>query len=144
MPRWCRRNSRQAPTACPSLDDPIEARRAFFGAIAPEPSFLDHSAAGRRRRLLILAGEIVLAHVDADSFQRFERFALRVKRRASHSRERLAAEGRLDEMLFGDFGERREGDDLLLLLLENMADQIVLVQPLHDDDDRAANLIVEA
>jgi hypothetical protein len=53
-----------------------------------------------------------------------------MERCAGHSRERLAAEGRLDDVLFVDLGDRGEGDDLPPFLLENMADQIILVQPL--------------
>ena len=72
----------------PALDDLIEARWALLWAIAPKPGFLDHSAAGRRRRLLILSGEVIFTDGRSDALQRFERFALRVKRCAGHSRER--------------------------------------------------------
>ena len=88
------------------LDDLIEARRALLWAIAPEPSFLDHSAAGGSRRLLILSGEVIFTDVRSGALQRFERFALGMERCAGHSRERLAAEGRLDDLLFVDLGDR--------------------------------------
>jgi hypothetical protein len=77
----------------PALDDLIEPRRALFWAIAPEPSFLDHSAASGSRRLLILSGEIVLADRGPDSLQRFERFALGMERCAGYSKERLRPKG---------------------------------------------------
>ena len=101
----------------PALDDLIEARWALLWAIAPKPGFLDHSAAGRRRRLLILSGEVIFADSRSDALQRFEQFALRVKRCTGHSRERPAAKGRFDEVLFVDFGDRRERDGLPPLLL---------------------------
>ena len=33
-------------------------------------------------------------------------------------------------------GDRRQADDLPILLRQHVADQIVLVQPVHDQDDR--------
>jgi hypothetical protein len=77
-----------------------------------------------------LSGEVIFTDVRSGALQRFERFALGMERCAGHSRERLAAEGRLDDVLFVDLGDRGEGDDLPPFLLENMADQIILVQPL--------------
>jgi len=41
-------------------------------------------------------------------------------------------------------GDRRERDDLLSFLLEEMAIEVVLMQALHDNDDRAPGLVVEA
>ena len=41
------------------------------------------------------------------------------------------------------FGDRREAHDFPRLLREDMADEVVLVQPLHDDDNGAVALVVE-
>ena len=41
------------------------------------------------------------------------------------------------------FGDRRKAHDLPRLLREHVADEVVLVQPLHDDDDGAMPLVVE-
>jgi hypothetical protein len=47
------------------------------------------------------------------------------------------AADRLDLVHLVGFGRGREAENLPRLLRENMADEVVLVQPLHDDDDRA-------
>ena len=39
--------------------------------------------------------------------------------------------------------DRRDGDDLPVLLAEHVAEQVVGVQPLHDDHDRAGRLVVQ-
>ena len=67
-----------------------------------------------------------------------------MKRRAGQATKCPLPKRGLDDLLFVDFGDRGEGDGLPPLLLENMADQIVLVQSLHDDDNRAPRLVVEA
>jgi hypothetical protein len=41
-------------------------------------------------------------------------------------------------------GDRRKAEDLPILLRQHVADQIVLVQPVHDQDDGARLLVVEA
>jgi len=41
------------------------------------------------------------------------------------------------------FGDRRKAQDLPRLLCKNVADEVVLVQPLHDDDDRTLLPAVE-
>ena len=53
------------------------------------------------------------------------------------SKNALRSKGVSNTLLFVDLGDRGEGDDLPPFLLENVADQIVLVRPLHDNDDRA-------
>jgi hypothetical protein len=41
------------------------------------------------------------------------------------------------------FGDCRKGDDVPWLLSEHMANEIVLVEPLQDDDNGAGTLVVE-
>src|SRR5208282_4107081 len=48
------------------------------------------------------------------------------------------------DVLFVDFGDGRERGDLPSFLFEDMTDEIVFVQTLHDDDDRAPGLVIEA
>ena len=50
---------------------------------------------------------------------------------------------RLDFVHLVGFGDRRKAEDLPRFLRENVADEVVLVQSLHDDDDAAAALVVE-
>src|SRR5207248_889910 len=49
---------------------------------------------------------------------------------------------RLDLVRPVGFGDRRKAQDFPVLLAEDVADEVVFVQPLHDDDDGAALLIV--
>jgi len=46
----------------------------------------------------------------------------------------------MDRVLGGDGGE---GDDLPVAALQHVADEVVLVQPLHDDHHRPAGLVIE-
>ena len=50
---------------------------------------------------------------------------------------------RLDLVLLVGFGDCRKAHDLPLLLPEDMADEIVFVQPLHDYDDGAVPFVIE-
>jgi len=67
-----------------------------------------------------------------------------VKRFAGAAKEFLSAERPLGDMPLVLLGDRRERDDVPSFPLEDMADEVVLVQALHDDDDHAAGLVVEA
>ena len=58
--------------------------------------------------------------------------------------EAAPAPDRLDLVHLVGFGAGREAENLPRLLREDMADEVVLVQPLHDNDDRAVPLVVEA
>jgi hypothetical protein len=42
------------------------------------------------------------------------------------------------------FGDRRKAQDLPRLLREHVADEVVFVQPLHDDDDGAVAFVVQS
>jgi hypothetical protein len=50
---------------------------------------------------------------------------------------------RFDLVHLVGFGDGRKAHDLPRLLHEDMADKVVFVQPLHDDDNRAPALVVE-
>jgi hypothetical protein len=47
-------------------------------------------------------------------------------------------------VLLVGFGDRRKAQEFPRLLPEHVADEVVLVQPLHDDDDHATALVVES
>ena len=93
--------------------------------------------------MLILAGEIVFADRAADAVEDFERLAVGMQGLALTAREGLRSPDRLDLVHLVGFGDRREAHDLPGLLPEHVADEIVFVQPLHDDDDGAMPLVVE-
>jgi hypothetical protein len=93
--------------------------------------------------LLILAGEVVLADSAAEAVQGVERLAVWVQRLAAPAREASRFQDRLDLVHLIGFGDRRKPHDFPGLLREDVADEVVLVQPLHDDDDGAAALVVQ-
>jgi len=93
--------------------------------------------------LLTLAGKVVLANRATDVLQNGERLARRMQRLARTSGETSRSPDRLDRVHLVGFGDRWKAEDFPRLLAENVADEVVLVQPLHDDDDRATAFVVE-
>jgi hypothetical protein len=102
-----------------------------------------HSAL-RRRRLLVLAGKIVFADGAAKLPEHFGRLALGVQGLARLAAEGLPSEHGLDSVPFVLLGDRRQAHNLPLLLRQYMARQVVLVQPVHDQDDRTRKLVVQS
>jgi hypothetical protein len=121
----------------------LEALEPLVLAVALEPCFLDQPAAQGCRGLLILAGEIVLADRPADVREGGERLTRGVQHLARLPGEALRPPYRHDLVDLVGFGDRPKGHDLPRLLPEHVADKVVLVQPLHDDDDGAAALVVK-
>jgi len=127
----------------PALKDAVEALRPFVRAVALEPFRLDQATAQGGRRLLILSGKVVFADCPPDVFQGFERLAIGVQGLALTPREASRSPNRLDLVRLLGFGNRRKAQNLPGLLREDVADEVVFVQPLHDDDDGAVPLVVE-
>ena len=71
-------------------------------------------------------------------------FALGVQRFAGPATNAFAPNGVSTTRLSSSSAIAGKRDDLPPFLLQDMADEIVFVQPLHDDDDRALGLVVEA
>ncbi len=92
--------------------------------------------------MLILAGKVVFADRPPDAVQGVERLTIGVQRLTAPARAASRFQDRLDLVGFIGFGDRRKPHDFPGLLREDVADEIVLVQPLHDDDDSAAPLVV--
>ena len=63
---------------------------------------------------------------------------------AGAARKRPLAERCRDDIALVDFRDRGQRDDFPAFLFEDMADQVVFMQPLHDDDDRSLVLFIEA
>ena len=76
--------------------------------------------------------------------EHLERLAVGMQGLALTTCEAPRSQDRLDLVHLVHFGDRRKAQDFPLLLRENMADQVVLVQPLHDDNDGAVPLVVES
>ena len=79
----------------------------------------------------------------ANALERLERLARRIERFAGRAAERKGPARRLDRMRLVVLGDGRERGDLPAALGKNVAGEIILVQALHDDDDRALFLVVE-
>ena len=82
--------------------------------------------------MLILSGEIVFAERLADMCEGLQLLTLGMQRFPLAAPEAARSPDRLDTMLLIGFGDRREAQDLPGLLCEDMADEIVLMQALHD------------
>jgi hypothetical protein len=54
------------------------------------------------------------------------------------------AQWSLDRVAFVLLGNRRKGDHLPRLMFEHVPDKVILVEPLHDQNDAAAVLVIEA
>src|SRR5207302_3289378 len=78
-----------------------------------------------------------------DMVEGCEWLALRVQRLALTAPEAARSPDRLDAVHLVGFGDCRKAQDFPVLLSEHVADEVVLVQPLHDEDDRAVPLVVE-
>jgi hypothetical protein len=94
--------------------------------------------------LLILAGEVVFADRPPNAVEGFERLAVGVQGLTLTAPEPSRSPDRLDFMDFVGFGDRRKAQHLPGLLRKDVADKVVFVQPLHDDDDGTTALVVEA
>ena len=55
----------------------------------------------------------------------------------------LRPQHRVDHQRLVLLGDCREAHDLPRLLRQHVADEIVFVQPVHDEDDRARELVVQ-
>jgi hypothetical protein len=110
----------------------------------PEPGSLDHAAAQGCGGLLVLAGEIVFADRLPDLLEHRQRLARRVQRLAAPPGKDLWPAQRVDRVALVLLGDRRKAHHLPILLRQHVAHQIVLVQAVHDQDDRPLLLVVEA
>ncbi len=90
-----------------------------------------------------MAGKVVLANGATDVSENEERLARRVQRLALTARKYCGPQIVSIACTLVGFGDRGKIHNLPWLLSEHVADQVVLVQPLHDDDNRAAAFVVE-
>jgi hypothetical protein len=127
----------------PALHDALEGGRQLVRPVAPEPVRLDHAAAERRRRLLVLAGEVIFADRAPDPREYRQTLARRVQRLADPPRKHERPQQRLDPMRLVGLGDRRKSHHLPVLLHQHMAGEVVFVQPVHDQHDGTSRLVVE-
>jgi hypothetical protein len=128
----------------PALHDALEFLRQFVGCVTPEPGRLDEAAAQRRRGLLVLAGEIVFTDRPTDLLEHWERLARGMQGLAASARKATRSQQAFDDDRLVVLGDRRQPDDLPVLLRQHMADQIGLVQPVHYQHDGTLLLIVQS
>src|SRR4029453_4748534 len=109
--------------------------------VEAKPLALDDIALRRHRRLLVLSREDEAALGTAHGLQNLERLT-RVEDFAGVAN--VDVSGSVSELigpLLG--GDRGNGHNLPFAGSRNMPDQIILVETLHDDHDRAGPLVVE-
>jgi hypothetical protein len=91
--------------------------------VMPEPRRLDEAAAQWRRRLLVLAGEIVFADRPADLLEHRRGLALWVQRLAPPPGKAPRPPHRVDRVRLVLLGDRREAHDLPIFLGQHVADR---------------------
>src|SRR5438552_17357833 len=74
--------------------------------------------------------------------EHLERLAVGMQRLAQTTGEASRSQDCLDPVLLVLFGDGREAQNFPRLLAEDVADEVVFVQPLHDDDYGAMLLVV--
>jgi hypothetical protein len=92
--------------------------------------------------LLVLPGKIVLTDRTADMVEGGKRFAGGMQGLALMAGEAPRPPDRLDRVNLVVLGDRREAHDLPRLLPQDVTDEVILVQALHDDDNGALLLVV--
>ena len=127
----------------PALHDALERLGQFARRVMFEPRPLNEAAAQWRRGLLVLAGEIIFADRAADLLEHRRGLALVVQRLAPPPRKVPRAPHRLNRVRLVLLGDRRAAHDLPIFLGQHVADQIILMQPVHDQHDRTFLLVVE-
>src|SRR6516162_10217792 len=127
----------------PALHDLVKTIGALAGIVKSQPSCSYHCTAERDGVLLILAGEDIFSDRVADVRQRGQRLTFRMQSLATLAREEMSTEWALDDVCFVFFGDSGKRQNLPCLLFENVTDEIVLMQALHDNNDAASGFIVE-
>ena len=93
--------------------------------------------------MLILAGEIVFADGPPDAVEHLQRLAIGVQRLTLPPAEATRSPDRFAPVLLVALRDRRETEHLPPLQAEDVADEVVLMEPLHNQEDGAGALVVE-
>ena len=109
--------------------------------VPTEPLPLDDLAFERNRALLILSREIEAAERASDPVEHRTRLSRLVQDLARRS---VVYQIRPDCHFLVDFGNRRQIEMNPRFFLKQVADQILKMQALHDDDDHVASFVVES
>src|SRR5262249_48130812 len=125
----------------PALRDVIAWPRLRRPVIEPEPVPPDEIAFDGHRPLLVLRREHQAADLGSDAVEDFPALPLRMQDLAAAAGDLLAVADGDDAILDRDGGQV---EMLPATLSKEMAGKVVLVQTLHDYDDRAVLLIIEA
>ena len=93
--------------------------------------------------MLILAGEIVFADHMAEVLEHRERLARRMQCLALSPGQEFRSPDRIHDLCLIVLGDRRKAHDLPIFLRQHVADQILLVQAVHDHHDGPRELVVK-
>src|SRR5207237_10046963 len=88
------------------------------------------------------AREVVFPYRPANAVEHLERLAVGVQRLPLTAREASRSQYGFDPVLLVLFGDGREAQNFPLLMAEDVADEVVFMEPLHDDDYGAMLLVV--
>ena len=126
----------------PTLDDFPGVRRQLLGSAKPSP--LHHSAARGHGPLLILSRESIRAELGPEFFESPDRLTLGMENLTNLANVNVALAGAdPDDLSF--LGNRRELENFPFIGRANqIAREVIEVDALHDDDDAAVDLVVEA
>ena len=92
--------------------------------------------------MLILTGEVVFTDRSTDAVEGVERLATGMQGLALTAGKASRFQDRLDLVSFICLGNRRKAQNLPGLLPKDVADEVVFVKPLHNDDNGTVPLVV--
>src|SRR6516164_5660937 len=132
--------SRRQPSWVPAHDDAVPGLLANV-VIGCQPFALDNVSAGRNRALLVLRRKRDRPHLALKLGQHMGRLVLGVQKLALLP---IIGAAVAEEIGFVSLRDRRQVQYLEATLLLQIACQIVLMHPLHDQDDARRLLVVGA
>jgi hypothetical protein len=113
----------------------FELLRRFLGSEDLKPLRFDKASTDGSGRLLVLSGEIVFAHYFSYTSESFERLSFRMEGFTWLANKFPASVGSIHNMTFGFLGDRRKFQELPTTMLQNVTDQIIFMEPLHNHND---------
>lgn len=94
--------------------------------------------------MLVLPGKVVLAERPAYSLEHRQGFSLRMERFTDSASHRTGLIEGFDDVSFIFFRDGGKSHVLPVFLLQNVPNQIVLMQPLHNNKDAAGLLVIQS
>ena len=125
------------------MENEVEVSGLLAWSVGFEPLDFHHASSEGRGLLLVLAGKVVLAYGAAEMFEEDQRFAFGMQSFARSAPNCASAIGRPDDMDLVFFCYGWKPDQIPVFLLQDVSHQIILMKPLHDNDDATRPFIIE-